>query len=362
MPRLPLAGRPTAPTRPPAAGAGVGVGVVAATARRRDGAVAPLADNNSDNDSNNDSTNNKKFRAAKSPSRGAEATRSRLRTPGGGFIAGLLNGLSDGAFGGAPDRSGGGGGGGGGAFSPASLYRALLRLGPSVPVPRTTPAAAPDDSDVPAEQAEALAALLLVSRRRAAALVRRCPRVRAMPPRELGGRVLALKAALPGCDVAALVEARPDLYLGAEDDTAAAAADDDTVAADGDEGEGGQGRRGAAAAAAAAAAPATAKEREARHPGAATAARAAAALDALRRGLPGADVEAMAFEDAALLLHPPARLARGLRRLRALWPEADGDTFAASEPHHLALAGRALGEGEGDDDDGGGEGGGGGGV
>jgi hypothetical protein len=270
-------------------------------------------------------------RSAKDPSQfpSYDAIRAHLHRDNAqqpGFISGLLNGLSDRAFG-----YGGRGGLG------AALYRAFVRFGGAA-----GPLARPSDNNTddsslldtsnaqPTEQSDALAALLMISRTRAAALARRHPSLLAVPPAELGRRVLALKSALPGCDVAALVEARPDLYLLEEGGGAAAA-------------------RGAAA-------EAEAQEEQQRPPKdapattAGAAATAGRALAALREGLPGADADMVAFEDPALLFHPYDKLRRGLRRLRALWPSADEQALAASEPRHLALAVRALGEGQGDDE------------
>jgi hypothetical protein len=240
---------------------------------------------------------------------------------GGGFIAGLLNGLSDGAFG-----SHGRG--------PASFYRFLLRLGSGSGRASLAGRRDQDDDDSltnapPPAQSEALAALLMISPTRAAAMARRHSAVLSrLPPSELGRRVLALKQALPGCDVAALVEARPDLYLG-DGETEEAAV---VTRAEAEDEEAQQ------------------QQQQPQRRCDAAAQRAAESLAALREALPGADVHEIAFEDPALLFHPPRKLRRGLRRLQALWPEADEATFAASEPRHLALAVRALGEGEGDDD------------
>jgi hypothetical protein len=72
--------------------------------------------------------------------------------------------------------------------------------------------------------------------------------------------------------------------------------------------------------------------------------RAAAAGAALRAGLPGADVDALAEADPALMFEEPAALAAGLARLRELWPAAvvGPRALAASDPAELALAVRAL--------------------
>ena len=230
-------------------------------------------------------------RAPKDPSSFAsyDAIRAHLHGGGGGFIAGLLNALSDRAFG-----YGGRGGAG------AGLYRAFLRLGGASPKAPPDGPGQPPPAPAPTEQSDALAALLAVSSTRAAAIARRCPpgTLAAVPPSELGRRVLALKAALPGCDVAALVEARPDLYLGLLSGGAGAERPGGAVWSADDAKEEGD-----------------------------AASTAGRALAALRLGLPGADVEAVAFEDPALLFHPPRRLARGLRRLRALWPGADAQAL-----------------------------------
>jgi hypothetical protein len=188
---------------------------------------------------------------------------------------------------------------------PAGAPAARWRLPPDSSSPRrAAAAAAPDAPALAAVEARlgeprlrALEAALLAPRSEVLRLALRCPALEALPPAEVCARLVELKSLFPAADAARMLALVPSAFLGPDAAAWAAAR-----------------------------------------------VRAAAAGAALRAGLPGADVDALAEADPALMFEEPAALAAGLARLRELWPAAvvGPRALAASDPAELALAVRAL--------------------
>jgi len=115
------------------------------------------------------------------------------------------------------------------------------------------------------------------------------PALLSMDPKELGIRLVRLKALLYGCDVAFLVEEEPQLYVGGEREEVEK--------------------------------------------------RIQQGMDLLRKWLAGADINAVVMRDPQLIFLPG--LLTGLQQLRDLW-DVDEQALADSDPMELALAVRAL--------------------
>jgi len=151
------------------------------------------------------------------------------------------------------------------------------------------------DMEAKREHMKQLAGLLLLpvssdmaSLRR---LVKDFPQVLDMPIGEVAVRLVILKDVLPGCDACYLIERYPRLFL--QDDAS------------------------------------TMRER------------VGTAASKLRSALAGARINAIIEDDPELLFFG-SKLDHGLRQLADLWPTADEQCFANSEPHELACAVRAL--------------------
>lgn len=69
--------------------------------------------------------------------------------------------------------------------------------------------------------------------------------------------------------------------------------------------------------------------------------RVAAIHNALRQGLPGANIDMMVQEDPAILFENKQSVSKGLRELRDLW-DVDETALSDSNPWELALAIRTL--------------------
>ncbi len=132
----------------------------------------------------------------------------------------------------------------------------------------------------------------MLPRTAALKLLQRCPSAATMPVGDLMARIVALKDLLPGCDIARMIELVPSAFLAGELGP--------------------------------------------------TMAHVAATSGLLRRGLVGADVDAMFESDPTILFEELESLEVGLTRLRELW-NVDEKALAASDPEELALAVRALG-------------------
>lgn len=215
-----------------------------------------------------------------------EAARQYLeagRSQGYGFISGVLNWISDNAFG--ADKGG---------FNFGSIYRQFLQLKSGQPAARQFSSVGRAGAAAAAEcpgTVASLSNLMFMSEHRVQQLIDKHPEVVDMPLPSVAQRLLLLKQLLPQCDVARMIEMQPRLLLGCE-----CCYLTDVV-----------------------------KPR----------------LEVLTAGLPGADIAAMVQEDPRLLFE---ELESSLPRLNELWPSTclDASAFAASEPAELALALRAL--------------------
>jgi hypothetical protein len=149
------------------------------------------------------------------------------------------------------------------------------------------------EARVGADRVSKLQAVLLGSRTSTLKLIRRHPAVLEMEDGTLFRRMVSLKTAFPGCDVAVMVERLPSAFLTGDWET--------------------------------------------------TLKQVAGAGELLKEGLPGAEMERAWEEDPTILFEDLESLEVGLKRLKELWPSAGRITFANSDPDELALAVRALG-------------------
>ncbi|KAF5826868.1 hypothetical protein DUNSADRAFT_1839 [Dunaliella salina] len=122
-------------------------------------------------------------------------------------------------------------------------------------------------------------------------MVKDFPKVLDMPVGEVAVRLVILKDVLPGCDACYLIERYPRLFLQGD---AGTMRDQVWMAA-----------------------------------------------SKLRHALAGARINAI-IEDDPELLFMGSKLDHGLKQMADLWPTADEQCFANSEPHELACAVRAL--------------------
>lgn len=143
------------------------------------------------------------------------------------------------------------------------------------------------------EVLRALTVVLLIPKSAAVKLIYRCPAAARVSATDLMTRLVSLKDALPGCDVARMVELVPTAFLAAPLD-------------------------------------ATLQQIESN-------------LLLLRHGLEGADIDSMLEADPTILFESTESIKVGLDRMRELWGELSPTTLAASDPEELALAVRALG-------------------
>ncbi|KAG2447803.1 hypothetical protein HYH02_007260 [Chlamydomonas schloesseri] len=217
-----------------------------------------------------------------------DALREHLEKPQdgqAGFIASVLNWLSQNGFGGLTEPRG-----------LAALYRWFLNLVPSN-VHRIRPARPhvwhPPPELVSQARSSPLPGLLLVAPESLAKVAVDVPDVLAMSSEEAVGRLTGLKALLPVIDVSHLIITEPRFYLGT---------------------------------------PRTEVE-----------ARVAGYVELLvqRYKLPTSLVQEMVWYDPGL---PLVANDKGMRELRALWPEdlVDEAAWEQSDPRELALAVRAL--------------------